>query len=108
MSQYLYEVRLKGSASNKNKTRFFNNVAAIGAVATDHGGISVLCAVSSHKNAQEIKDLCTFNFRPQSTVNDVTVVEITAVTVADSNHPHSAYGNVVRRFYKPGVYPHIP
>lgn len=108
MSLYLYEVRIKGSASNANKRRFFNNVEALGAISTDYGGISVLCAISSHRTADDIKGLCTKDFRPQSKASDVTVVEITAATVANPNHAHSAYGNVVSYFYKPGLYPNIP
>ncbi|WP_426078783.1 hypothetical protein [Janthinobacterium sp. PSPC3-1] len=108
MNRYLYEVRLDGAASKMNKSRFFANVTDIGAIATDHAGISVLCALSSVRDAAGVKELCTKGFRPKAEAHRVTVVEITAATVADPSHAHSAYQNVVDFFYQYGAYPNIP
>lgn len=108
MNLYLYEVRLDGGTSKVNKIRFFNNVTSNGAIPTDHAGISVLCALSSARNAVGVKELCTENFRPKAEARNVTVVKITAATVADPNHAQSAYQNVVDYFYKYGAYPNIP
>ncbi|MNL94781.1 hypothetical protein D3C81_45730 [compost metagenome] len=108
MNRYLYEVRLDGGESKMNKIRFFTNVTDVGAIATDHTGISVLCALSSVRDAAGVNELCTKGFRPKAKAHYVTVVEITAATVADPNHAHSAYQNVVDFFYQYGAYPNIP
>lgn len=107
MKLYLYEVRFTGGTSNKNWRRFFENVTDMGAVSTDRAGILGLCAISSFRDADGVKELCTRNFRPKSAIAYVTVEEITAATVGNSNHAHSAYQNVVDRFRPYGTYPNL-
>lgn len=104
---YLYEVRYNGDTSDENWRRFFENVTDLGAIATDRLGITNLCALTSSQNAVMVKNLCASGLKPQSAKNKVVVVEITAVTVADPQHSHSAYQNVVDWAKPNGIFPNL-
>jgi hypothetical protein len=108
MLKYLYEVKLAEGMNNKNIQIFLDNVSENGAIPTDYANKPSLCAVSSTQDAATVKLLFTSGFPPNDR-KDVTVAEITKKTVGDPNHPHSAYGNVVKFFTSKSKdrYPHI-
>jgi len=87
--RYLYEVRLKDGTTNRQFTKFFENVTRLNARPPDYAGIQSVCILSHHMDAESVHVMCTDRFRGSE--NDVTVTEITATSLASRSSAHAAY-----------------
>lgn len=98
MDKYLYLVELYRGRANKNYKAFVTNASTYYGKAPDYGGINNICVLAHSQDDQTVHLLMSDGFKGDGT--DLTVTEITSVTLADPTGKHRLFTDTVEYFKK--------
>lgn len=102
---FLYEVCLQQGRSHPEYNKFYENVLELKAKSPDFGGINNMCIISHHMDAITIQMLCSAKMKNKS---DVTVEEITKITLDPRGGMHKMHTTLVEKYFLPyNSYPSI-
>jgi hypothetical protein len=73
----------------------------------DYSGIQNLCVIGHHMDASTIQMLCAEGFK-RGTKGDVTIVEITKISLESSSGHHRIFTELVEKYFLPyAEYPNL-
>ena len=104
MEKFIYHVYLDRGKSNKNFTKFHENVDNLNGKTPDYAGINNSCIIAHHADIDTIFDKCTEGFPDDR--DDVVVTEVTRKSMEDIYGSHRAYTTLIEKYFLPhGTFP---